>query len=377
MRIVRFVALSSVVVAGFAACNGLLGNEQRTLDERTESGTRDGGGGGDGNVVGEGGDEKPCSADLQTDKKNCGRCGHDCLGGECKAGQCQSWTIAQGLNTPDFPVVADHVIYWTSNDGSVFSCPVTSCATPKRLMQIDAGNPLPNGLDVHNGTVYVIGYYSAAVESVPIGGGTTTTVVSGLDYPARIFADDANVYYLNANTADLERCNLPVCSQRRRMAVGIPAWFRAAIDDTNVYWAEQPNGNPTNGTIYKAPKTRELDAGGDLIMSNRNPTEMVVKNNVLYMTENSSVVAITLVAGLPSFPLAQSESVPAGIAVDDKNAYWVTLGDGAVKSCPLAGCNFKPTVLATGQNQPRGPYVTPDAIYWTEFNGGALHGLAK
>ena len=32
--------------------------------------------------------------DLQTDAKNCGSCGHDCLAGTCSAGKCQPWVVA-------------------------------------------------------------------------------------------------------------------------------------------------------------------------------------------------------------------------------------------------------------------------------------------
>jgi hypothetical protein len=373
----RALARASLILAALAACNAILGNEKRTLDDRPEGGTRNDGGD-DSSTGDDGGPDATCNADLQTDKANCGRCSHDCLGGECKAGVCQPFTIASGLNTPDYPVVVDHIAYWTSNDGSVLSCPVVACTKPKQLMQIDAGNPLPNGLDVHKGNVYVVGYYSQAAQSIPIGGGAPTTVIAGLDYPSRVLADDSNVYYLNANTADLERCDLPKCTRRVRIAVGQPAWFKMArSDDANIYWLESPNATPTNGTIYKAPRNRELDGGGDTILSNRHPTEMVIRKGVLYMTEDTNVIAITLVAGLPSFPLAQTESSPRGIDVDDTTAYWVTEGDGAVKSCPFAGCNFKPAIIASGQNQPRGPYVTDDAIYWTEFNGGTIRGVAK
>src|SRR5882762_8601608 len=33
---------------------------------------------------------------LATDKNNCGRCGHDCFNGECKAGVCLPLILASG-----------------------------------------------------------------------------------------------------------------------------------------------------------------------------------------------------------------------------------------------------------------------------------------
>jgi hypothetical protein len=372
-------ALSMASLLCASACGLIIGDKDRSLDDSDAGGSSGGpggeaGGGGDG-----GGDAPSCNADLATDAKNCGACGHDCLGGACAAGVCGTFTVASGLSTPDHPVVVDRVAYWTSNDGSVFSCPVVGCTTPTRLMQIDAGNPLPYGLDIHNGVAYVIGYYSQSILSCKTSGcaGAPTTVVSGLDYPSRVYADDTNVYFLNANTADIERCDLPVCTTRTRIALGIPAWFTMTTDDTEVYWVQNPNGDSSNGTIYKAPKTQAGDAGGEVILTSRNPADIAVKSGVLYMTENGNVTKITLAPGLPEFPLANGQSQPAGIAVDDANVYWATLGDGAIRRCPQAGCSFMPTTVVSAQNTPMGPYVTADAIYWTEFNGGTFRGIAK
>src|SRR4051812_46742205 len=37
-----------------------------------------------------------CTADTQSDAKNCGKCGHDCVGGQCTAGVCQVATLVTG-----------------------------------------------------------------------------------------------------------------------------------------------------------------------------------------------------------------------------------------------------------------------------------------
>src|SRR5438445_6182548 len=37
-----------------------------------------------------------CTADTQNDPKNCGKCGHDCVGGSCTAGACQVATLVTG-----------------------------------------------------------------------------------------------------------------------------------------------------------------------------------------------------------------------------------------------------------------------------------------
>ena len=65
------------------ACNGILGDDDKTLDEP---------------------------------------CGHDCMAGACAAGKCQPFVLATGQTTPSSLVVEQDVAYWTTGDGTVQSC---------------------------------------------------------------------------------------------------------------------------------------------------------------------------------------------------------------------------------------------------------------
>ena len=60
-----------------------------------------------------GGGAAPCvpSGDHASDPKNCGACGHDCLGGACTAGQCRPVAIWTGRADPPLYVDAEYV-YW-------------------------------------------------------------------------------------------------------------------------------------------------------------------------------------------------------------------------------------------------------------------------
>src|SRR5580700_8934554 len=42
----------------------------------------------------------PCVAEVGTDPHNCGRCGHDCLGGACAGGACEAVVLYAGSDTP-------------------------------------------------------------------------------------------------------------------------------------------------------------------------------------------------------------------------------------------------------------------------------------
>src|SRR5262245_7121247 len=58
-----------------------------------------------------GADAAGCGAQLDSDGKNCGRCGHDCLGGACQLGQCQVATIAP---------IAGHPWYFAMDETAFF-----------------------------------------------------------------------------------------------------------------------------------------------------------------------------------------------------------------------------------------------------------------
>ena len=63
--------------------------------------------------------------------------------------------------------------------------------------------------------------------------------------------------------------------------------------------------------------------------------------------------------------------------MDDTYVYWVDSSVGAIKRCEITGCNMAPTTVVTAQNVPTRPVITATAIYWTEYLGGNIRGLAK
>lgn len=63
-------------------------------------GSAAGGSSGGGGMPGSGGTGSGGQINTQSDGKNCGAVGHDCLGGQCQAGLCQPMLIAQYLGEP-------------------------------------------------------------------------------------------------------------------------------------------------------------------------------------------------------------------------------------------------------------------------------------
>jgi hypothetical protein len=374
------------LVASGAACNAILGNEERFLDDRD--------GGAPGADVGDEAstaDAPACIADLSRDPRHCGACGHDCLAGACEEGICQPFVLATDLPQPAHLVVEGGVLYWTNGDGTVRSCPTAGCnGAPKIVMTVVTGNPSLSGIAVSGGTVFVSGYYSQQIHTCPVEGcSRPTSLASNLQYPVSVKVDGVNAFWIDADRASVARCPLPSCAGGPiTLATGPAAWRSLSLDDQRAYWlAAGPVPNYSRAILYRADKD-QID-GGPAKVADELPgaTGILVKGSTLYMTldgplpdsglpRDGRVVKLALRTNL-QFPLATGQGQPRGLALDEINVYWTTWGDGSIRRCAIAGCNDEPTTLVTGQNQPVGPAVTGDAIYWTENLGGTLKGLAK
>src|SRR5688572_23931949 len=119
-----------------AACTSLIGVPDLYLDPNAISGSGSEGGAGsetgttDGPPVGEAGADVvvQCNADLKTDTKNCGACGHDCTDGVCTDGLC---ILAQDMASPGAMTVRGSSVYvgLHGGTGAIVSCPTSGCAS--------------------------------------------------------------------------------------------------------------------------------------------------------------------------------------------------------------------------------------------------------
>lgn len=90
----------------------------------------------------DGGDEPGCGngrilcgtscVDLATSKEHCGRCDHDCGGGECADSVCQPTMLVEHLPSTAALAVSDEAFFFT-REGSVLSCPTAGCADSPKL----------------------------------------------------------------------------------------------------------------------------------------------------------------------------------------------------------------------------------------------------
>lgn len=390
----RALAAAGALAALGVACNAILGNdpvalESSSLDAAPVADARVDGGGG--------GDAATCNADLASDPANCGACGHSCLGGACQGRQCQPFVVATGLAGPaHLATDGAGTLFVATNDGAVRSCPTKGCgasAAKVTELGLDGGNPILTGLAVAAGNVYFVGYYTGALYMCPTAGCARPTVItSGIPNPFHLAVDSTNVYFLSASVPYVGRCPLPSCASGavRMGSDGLKAYYGTVAEGPYVYWyGGGPNQQFDHSILYRIPKTA-VDGGPEALLQDRTikfsgptDTNLAVLGGDLYFAEDGpdsgtpagTISRMSPPSGAPSVVVGNLPPT-RGIAVDAEHVYFVSYSSGTVSRCARAGCTT-PTVLASAQDTPTGPLLTSDAVYWTEYFGGTIKGVAK
>ena len=376
-------------------CSALIGVNDIFLDPNTGSGIEGGApetSTSDAPASETGGEGGTCTGDHQSDKANCGRCGHDCLGGDCKVGVCQVVALAGSLASPVSIALDDQNVYvatkdgntvlrvaktggkvdtlvtgwqslvgvavsgttlfWSADDalgdagdgnfGGVWKCTLPAC-TDKKLIST-AGRS--RHIDVKNGFVYYA--TEDAIRRVKVDGTGDQLLVAGINQPFSVAADDAFVYY-TSNETSLGRVPVDGGSDNPVGPLNASQYGFVAVDAQRFYWAftDVSSKGQVFGGLKSATATRTS-----------------------YGTANQGSV---------------------GVASDGTNLYWSndgtytgieSNGDGELLTCPVGGCAPDPVRLADKLRY-AGPIVLDaNAVYFLEFGGrsganGRLLKIAK
>jgi hypothetical protein len=300
-------------------------------------------------------------ADLPSDGLNCGACGHSCLGGTCRGGQCLPQVLTTG--NPAMIAVDGTSVYWLDGMyGSVMRCSVDNCRTAETLF------PGPGGASgLSAGAIAVQGdrlffaetgssQTQSEIYSCPKTGcgiSPDSLFVSASPGPPLgvgcIVADAAHVYW--AYDRSVYECPIGGCGDGGSPTilgsglglVDVRPWGLAVRDGT-VYYADVAYGVGTcsmpSGSCMILDTSIQLTA-----------TAIAAGPNGVYWASNGAnqVLATPLDAGGPIDGLFATVASPGALAVDSENVYFTTQqGGGAIYKCPVAGCNQTPTVVASG-----------------------------
>ena len=333
------------------------------------------------------------SVDLKTDPKNCGRCGRDCLGGECDLGACEPvdltppqlhlsdvatdgtyvyWAganedektfyvarrrvdrtdgvkiIAPSEDKASDLTIAPTGVYWLGK-GHVRACSTPECASGP----IDFEPTAPDCFKIHFAaaapkpsllwscqTVY--GQNNGSFWSVPVSGGTPTHIQPASANPTGVTSDGDSVYWANSSGFD----------DHNSLAADAAVW-RVRLSD-GVTTSIVSGFTAQFGQLAAAP-------------------------GKLYFDTNSVISTVPLPNGaLKPAKFAETSSVVGGMVADDDALYWSDYRSGVIATCPHSGC-VVPKVIVPGQTAPLDMAQDSVSIYWISDyqNGAPIRRLAK
>jgi hypothetical protein len=202
----------------------------------------------------------------------------------CAKGGCGTPTVLTTANAPTLSVVADGVVYWSTNDGFVRSIAVTLengfFTTP------GSGLTDPSGLLVDGPWIYVSLRSTGKVVRIPRVGGAPEDVASSLNNPQAVAMDSSGLY-IGTGTGEIKRLFNGTITT---FATGPgPVGFAIALTSDDVFWSV----NAASGAVMTAPKATGV-----------------------------------------SRVLASNQAKPVALVVDDAAVYWTNDGDGTVKMLP-------------------------------------------
>lgn len=177
-------------------------------------------------------------------------------------------------------------LYWTSYSGAAV---VKQALSGGMTTTLATAQGAPFGIAVYGSTL-AWAEATGSIATMPIGGGTPTTLVSS-QLPEAVVMDSTNVYYRNHDSYD----------SIVQISVGGGAATTLAT------------GPPMYATYEPMPVGIAIDAV-----------------SVYFTNDMAGIIARVPIGGGVTTTLATGQNQPAGIAVDATSVYWANQGDGTI-----------------------------------------------
>lgn len=316
----------------------------------------------------------PCAGvDTQTDGSNCGACGHDCQGGDCRAGRCQPILLATKQDSPRTLLLDSANVYVSSAPTGEGSSAGFVTAVPLgggTATRIATGLFTPDSFAITPTEMYI---GDTDLLRVPITGGTPTPLGTGAAGVGPVVVDASNVYFAayGKNLAQIKKMPL---AGGAATAIGEAhqGFYSLAIDSTNVYSATQAS---SNGSIQAVP----LNGGPEIVIAEHQATvHSIVSDGTSVYWSNSEANGSVMMApasGGAATTLASTAGTPAGLALDAKNLYYTDYQLGTINKVPLD--KSAPSVIVSGLEAPEPIAVDQTCIYWASNDGAKIGRIMK
>lgn len=332
-------------LAALAACSSLDdGPDFEVLDAAPDGrSSPDGGTPDDGGVTCDDPSKTSCDGqcvDTRTEAKHCGRCGHDCGGGECVEGECKAFALAKDLNDPHGLAVAHDALYATVYGDHT-------------IVRVDKVTP---------GAAKVLTSSTSSPSCIGVqvdGAGDAVRLVWGED---------------RGTSSNVSVCGLPACDTITTVAASGDVERLVVVGGT-AYWTESTS---TSGKVRSCNVTDCANTAADVLADEPGAYGIAISGDALFVGryETAGSVRKAALAGGTSTEFMAGLEDPVGIAADEKNVYatHTATGKGGIFFCPIAGC-------ASANGEAFGPADNPHnvvsdgtRVYWNNglANGGAV-----
>jgi hypothetical protein len=316
--------------------------------------------------------------DTTSNQANCGSCGHVCQNTTCTNGACDSTVLSSAFVPPGRLTIDANNAYWTNGDGTIRSVPLAGGTTAT----LATGLSQPMGIAVDAQNVYAVSQ-DGRIVSVPLSGASTVTVLAQTQpNPYAMAVDATNVYWSNvgsgAGNGSIMACAKAGCGQApTTLASGMHVQYPygLTVSGGDLYWTSFNFG----GEINRVPTT-----GGMFTTFSSNlgyPYELSIAGSVTLAVLYGQGGSIALVpsSGGAATSLVGGQSFPTEGTTDGTAAYWTLTVPSAQN-----GATLVKAPLATGQAevlaknmQPAGSVqVDSQNVYWLS-NEGAVRALPK
>lgn len=335
--------------------------------------------------------------DTKTDSANCGRCGHDCLGGTCSAGKCSAVTVTTGQTGVNAMLVDGGRMYFARGGNNFVTGGILSVKLDGTDLKqhVDVGlNQSCGGLAIAKSKLFFVcaGGANRQLRSCDLPAcATTTTVRDALGASSgRVAADPATgkTYYLQQNaynTAtgggifDDTGAQVGAVNQPTPAALTVSGGYLYWLNSGN-YAADNPQKNGGVRRVALSAPTAEATVVGTNSIYFDNSGLSVDAFSVYYAGRNSitakSDVIVAPIAGGGLTVFAADVGV-SHVVSDGTNVFFDDRTGTQLLYCPrAAGCGAGKLTLATGETDLTAMGADAASVFWSKF-GGEVRRIAK
>jgi hypothetical protein len=330
--------------------------------------------------------------DGQTNAKNCGACGHSCVGGTCSAGKCQPWKVAAPpLTKTPVDIASDGTNLVWADSGLLKVMQVGVKGAVAITIGSDADLTRISEVTMRGGKVAwtTAGTSSATVmiatEGQADSGAPLATLGETNQNPwalAPIFDPTTTHLFFNwyyrpndGYSAQVQAITLStglMGQQPLGVTAAVPS-SRNAIDDTYLFWGEQ-TGDGVGGILH-----RYTLATGATVSTNANPGAGVdfVTNDGKYVYWLGAGIERTSEAAMETptlIPITNLQGSLGGLATDGTYLYFTyrTAPSSSIGYAPVSG--GAATVLQIAAGSPAPIIAVNGAIYWIDEGTATIYG---